>query len=150
MKNNKAFTILELTVAILIVGVLVAAAVPLLSGRADASKWSEAKTAMNTIASALQSYAEEKGSLTRIPTLAELGISEDKLDGPYFSHQAYAITEVSVVDGQVAFEITCSAVRSTRNGKPCNPSRMALTSNAQNRYVATFVEGKGTRGFRTD
>jgi type II secretory pathway pseudopilin PulG len=143
MKGHRAFTTLELTVLILIIGIAAAVAVPLLSGRVDASKWSEAKTTMSTIASALQSYAAQKGGLAGIPTLAEIGVSESELDGPYFSHQAYAITSASVVNGQVTFEITCTAARSTRNGKPCNPARMTLKADAENRYVAKFVEGSG-------
>ncbi len=144
MKDDKAFTTLELIVVILIVGIAAAVAVPLLSGRVDASKWSEARTTMNTIASALQSYAAEKGGFTGVPTLAEIGISNNELDGPYFSHQAYAITSASVANGQLAFEITCKTAHSTRSGKPCNPTQMTLTSNAGNRYVATFAKGSGT------
>ena len=64
MKNNKAFTMVELMVVVLIVGILAAVAVPMMTGRIDSSKWSEAKAAMGTIASALRSYAAEKGSFS--------------------------------------------------------------------------------------
>ncbi|MGE5296283.1 MAG: type II secretion system protein [Solirubrobacterales bacterium] len=144
MKSHKGFTMLEITVAILIVGLLVATAVPLLSGRIDASKWSEARTTMDTIASALRSYAAQKGSFANAPTLAELGLSNDRLDGAYFSHQAYAITSACAVDGRVAFEITCTAAKSVRGGKPCSPARMTLTSNATNNYGTTFAESNGS------
>lgn len=71
MKNNKAFTMVELMVVVLIVGILAAVAVPMMTGRIDSSKWSEAKSAMGTIASALRSYAGEKGSFT-MPRLSRI------------------------------------------------------------------------------
>ncbi len=53
MRSRVGFAMVELIVAVLIVGVLAAVAMPLMSGRIDASKWSEGKAAMGTIASAL-------------------------------------------------------------------------------------------------
>jgi len=134
----------ELMVVVLIVGILAAVAVPLMSGRIDSSKWSEAKAAMGTIASALRSYAAEKGSFSSAPTLADIGLSNNDLDGTYFTHQAYAITSASAASGQVSFVITCTAASSTRSGKPSAPATMTLTSNATNSYVATFAEGSGS------
>ena len=144
MKSSKGFTMVELMVVVLIVGILAAVAVPLMSGRIDASKWSEAKAAMGTIASSLRSYAAEKGSFSGAPTLAEIGLSNNELDGTYFSHQAYTITSASAAGGQVSFVITCTAASSTRSGKPASPAAMTLTSNAANSYVATFAEGSGS------
>lgn len=144
MKRSQGFTMVELMVVVLIVGILAAVAVPLMSGRIDASKWSEAKAAMGTIASALRSYAAEKGNFASAPTLAEVGISNNELDGTYFSHQAYAITSASATSGQVSFVITCTAASSTRASKPGSPATMTLTSSAANSYVATFAEGSGT------
>jgi prepilin-type N-terminal cleavage/methylation domain-containing protein len=141
MKNRSGFTMVELMVVVLIVGILAAVAVPLMSGRIDASKWSEAKAAMGTIASGLRSYAAEKGSFTSAPTLTQIGISNNDLDGTYFSHDAYAITSASASNSQVAFVITCTAASSTRTGKPTTPASMTLTSSAANSYVATFAEG---------
>ena len=62
MKAKKAFTMVELMVVILIVGILAAVAVPLMRGRIDSSKWSEGKAGMGTIASALRAYAAEKAN----------------------------------------------------------------------------------------
>jgi type IV pilus assembly protein PilA len=144
MKSSKAFTMVELMVVVLIVGILAAVAVPLMSGRIDSSKWSEGKAAMGTIASALRSYAAEKGSFTSAPALTDIGLANNDLDGTYFSHQSYAITSASATGGQVSFVITCTAGSSTRSGKPAAPAVMTLTSNAANSYVATFAEGAGT------
>ncbi len=144
MRSREGFTMVELMVVVLIVGILAAVAVPLMSGRIDASKWSEGKAAMGTIASALRAYAAEKGSFSTVPTLTEVGLSNNDLDGTYFTHDAYAITSASASSGQVSFVITCTAGSSTRSGKPTTPASMTLTSNATNSYVATFAEGSGS------
>jgi type IV pilus assembly protein PilA len=128
----------ELMVVVLIVGILAAVAVPLLTGRIDSSKWSEAKSAMGTVASSLRAYAAEKGSFTIAPTLTEVGISNNDLDGTYFSHEAYAITSATASSGQVSFVITCTAASSVRDSKPTRPASMTLTCNAANNYTATF------------
>jgi type IV pilus assembly protein PilA len=141
MKSKSGFTLVELMVVVLIVGILAAVAVPLMSGRIDSSKWSEAKAGMGTIASALRSYAAEKGSFTTAPTMAQVGISNNDLDGTYFSHECYVITSASASNSQVAFVITCTAATSSRAGKPTTPASMTLTSSAGNNYVATFAEG---------
>ena len=144
MKSHKAFTMVELMVVVLIVGILAAVAVPLMSGRIDSSKWSEGKAAMGTIASALRSYAAEKGGFASAPSLSDIGLPDNDLDGTYFTHQAYAITSASASGSQVSFVITCTAASSTRTGKPATPAVLTLTCNAANSYVATFAEGSGT------
>ena len=60
-ETRKGFTVVELLVVVLIVGILAVVAVPLMRGRTDASKWSEAKAAMSMIATALRTHAREKG-----------------------------------------------------------------------------------------
>ncbi len=144
MRNRKGFTMVELMVVVLIVGILAAVAVPLMSGRIDGSKWSEGKAAMGTIGSALRAYAAEKGSFASTPTLSEIGLSNNDLDGTYFTHDAYAITSASASSGQVSFVITCTAASSARSGKPATPASMTLTCSAANSYVATFAEGSGS------
>jgi prepilin-type N-terminal cleavage/methylation domain-containing protein len=143
MKSHRAFTMGELVMAVLIVGILAAAAVPLMSGRIDSSKWSEGKAAMSLIASALRTYATEKGTFTDRPSLTTIGITDGDLDGTYFSHEAYGIASASAVNGQVSFVITCTAASSTRSGRPTNPAVMTLTSNAANSHMATFAEESG-------
>jgi prepilin-type N-terminal cleavage/methylation domain-containing protein len=142
--THRGFTVVELMVVVLIVGVLAVVAIPLMKGRTDASKWSEAKTAMGTIASALRTYAAEKGSFSGAPALAAIGILDSDLDGTYFSHEAYAITSASRASGQTSFVITCTAADSTRDGAPSSPAVMTLTCNSQNGYLATFAGTEGS------
>lgn len=133
----------ELMVVVLIVGILAAVAVPLMSGRIDASKWSEAKAAMGTIASGLRAYTAEKGNFSSTPSLSDIGITDNDLDGTYFTHEAYAITSASASSSRVSFVINCTAADSTRTDKPSSPAGMTLTSSTANSYVATFAQVSG-------
>jgi len=136
---RRGFTALELLVVVLIVGVLSAMAVPLMKGRTDASKWSEAKMAMGTIASALRFYGSEKDNFLGAPGFEEIGILDGDLDGTYFSHGAYAIASASAFNGQTSFVITCTAANSTRPDAPSSPAVMTLTCNSGNGYQPTFA-----------
>lgn len=138
-ETRKGFTIVELVVVVLIVGILAVVAVPLMRGRTDASKWSEAKTAMSMIAATLRTHAREKGSFAGPSTFSQLGIPDQDLDGTYFTRECYEITSASAVDGRVSFVITCTAAHSQRSGAPTSPPVMALTCNAGNDYVAVFA-----------
>ena len=62
MKSKKGFTLIELMVVVLIVGILAAVAIPLMRGRIDSAKWSEGKASAGAIASAIRAYAVEKGT----------------------------------------------------------------------------------------
>jgi prepilin-type N-terminal cleavage/methylation domain-containing protein len=138
-RTRRAFSMVELMVVVLIVGILVSAAIPMMKGRTDASKWSEAKTTMGTIATALRAYGSERGSFASAPSLAEVGILNGDLDGTYFSHGAYAITSASASNGQTSFVITCKVADSTRADVPTSPAGMTLTCNSGNGYTATFA-----------
>ncbi len=85
MKSKGGFTLIELMVVIFIVGILAAVAVPLMRGRIDAARWSEGKSIMGTIATALRAHVAEKGSnFTAIPKLVQLGFAKNDLNGTYF------------------------------------------------------------------
>ena len=113
MKNVKGFTLVELMIVILIVGILASVAVPMMRNRVDAAKWSEGKAAAGTIATGLRAYAAEKGAdgFTAIPTLLEIGIANSDLLGTYFEPSDYTITSASydpARDAAIQFVITVS------------------------------------------
>ena len=86
MKNRFGFTIIELMVVILIVGILAAVAVPMLKGKIDKAKWSEGKAIMGTIARSLRAHVSEKGTnFTPVPTIQQLGFAAGDLNGTYFT-----------------------------------------------------------------
>ena len=104
-KKYKGFTIVELMVVILIIGILASVMVPMMRARVDRSKWSEACTSAGAIREAIRSYVAET-SVTTAKLLANnnlddvtiqesLGFNPKDLEGTYFSPEDYAITSVN-------------------------------------------------------
>jgi len=104
MRTRKGFTLIELMVVILIVGILAAVAIPIMRGRIDSAKWSEANASAGSIRTAVRAYIAEKGpnytnyaadiegTLTAVgPTL---GFSATDLDGAYFNQVNYVVSDV--------------------------------------------------------
>jgi prepilin-type N-terminal cleavage/methylation domain-containing protein len=140
MKNRKGFTLIELMVVVLIVGILAAVAIPLMRGRIDSAKWSEGKAGAGTIASAVRAYAAEYGTaVVAAPSLtANLGFGANDLDGTYFNQACYSVTNVTCTGtGQVTFTIVVTTV-GAKAGAPTTPATMTLTSSVANGYTATW------------
>ena len=113
MEGKGGFTLIELMVVILIVGILAAVAVPLMRGRIDAAKWSEGKATMGSIATALRAHIAEQGNaFTAVPTLAQLGFAANDLDGTHFTGGESGVGNFSWVindDDPINFLITAKA-----------------------------------------
>jgi prepilin-type N-terminal cleavage/methylation domain-containing protein len=121
MKKKNAFTLIELMVVILIVAVLAAAAVPLMRGRIDRSKWTEANAAAGSIRSAVKVYFMETGNvvtgnLNNASVQQALAIQSGDLTGSYFTASDYQIDSVST-DGIAVITATGSQTNAPSGSK---------------------------------
>jgi prepilin-type N-terminal cleavage/methylation domain-containing protein len=111
-KNRSGFTLVELMTVIMIVAILVSVAVPLMRGRIDASKWSEGKAMMGTIATALRAYGAEKGDNgTWPPSMTQLGFVAGDLTGTYFVDADFTWANAaydSTVTPSLTYTISCT------------------------------------------
>lgn len=113
MENRKGFTLIELMVVILTVGILAAISVPIYRGRIDSVTWSEGKAAMGTIATALRIYAVEKGTDGNYggnsPSFSELDFSAADLQSEYFDIGNYELGKVSYKKDKLKYTIKATA-----------------------------------------
>ncbi len=102
-------------VVVLIVGVLAAVAIPMMRGRINEAKWTEGKTTMGTIATAIRAYASEKRSTgaygANQPSMGRLGFIPTDFTGTYFDATNYSWTTAYVDGGAppLTFTITATA-----------------------------------------
>jgi len=139
MESRKGFTLIELMVVILIVGILAAVAVPLMRGRIDSAKWSEANAAAGTIRTALRAYWAEKGDtyagygadLNGAVAVfgTNLGIASSDLDGRYFLNGCYVISgaAINLAGDGLDYTITVTAATAPGpGGAPSSPASMVM------------------------
>jgi len=134
MNSRKGFTLVELMVVVLIVGILAAVAIPLMQGKIDAAKWSEGLAAGGTIATGIRAYAAEKGPTNGTAGFqatdvngsltggnANIGLADADLDGTYLSDACYAVSGASYASAG-ALNATILVTAASAEGGRDNPS----------------------------
>ncbi|MBC8379264.1 MAG: type II secretion system protein [Planctomycetes bacterium] len=121
IKKHNAFTLIELMVVILIVGVLAAASAPLMRAKIDRSKWTEANALAGSIRTAVQVYFIETGdtltgNLSNASVQQALGIQTQDLTGTYFIPSDYQIDSVTA-DGIAVVTATGSQTNAPSGSK---------------------------------
>ena len=94
MKRNSGFSLVELMIVIVIIGVLAAVAVPIYSNNVMKAKMSEADAALGSIRTMLRVYYGENGEYinsanTAVAGLSGVDIKEAELAGKYFNAASY-------------------------------------------------------------
>ena len=110
MKRNSGFSLVELMIVIVIIGVLAAVAVPIYSNNVMKAKMSEADAALGSIRTQLRVYYGENGVYPTATDelVVDVGttwndINANELDGKYFSDSSYTYT-----GDATTFTITCA------------------------------------------
>ncbi|MCK4590884.1 MAG: prepilin-type N-terminal cleavage/methylation domain-containing protein, partial [Candidatus Latescibacteria bacterium] len=102
-RDQKGFTLVELMIVVVIVGILAAVAIPMYRGSVEKARASEAEAALGTIRSSERVYHAEHGvyygadnaSVTPNATGNELALDQLDLDGRYFSYECYTFDGAS-------------------------------------------------------
>ena len=114
---RKGFTLVELMVAILIVGILATVSVPIVRGRIDTAKWVEAKASAGAVKTAVRAYiatsdsvqagySDIEGSLGTTSVASTLGFTDEALNGTYFYQSDYVISDVDGTLGRCVVTVT--------------------------------------------
>ncbi len=117
-RNQRGFTLVELMIVVIIVGILAAVAIPMYQGATERAKASEAVAALGTIRGAMRVYFAEHGTYinanftdgAQVTAGSVLDVTDTDLLGRYFSTECYTFDGDATAN---AFSIECDGASST-------------------------------------
>jgi len=143
-KKKHGFTLVELMIVVVIVGILAAVALGLYRGYTRKAMATEAKAGLGTIATSLRVVFAETSDYTDGGTITAPGaavgvvpgIDDDDLDGTYFDDEDYAIDTIT----GTTFELSCTAgVDSGRGTSTGNANGITVTLDELGDDTYTFL-----------
>ena len=117
-RDHSGFTLVELMIVVIVVGVLAGVAVPMYQVTAERSKASEATGALGSLHDLMRVHYAEYGSYAdasftdgaQVTVNGRLGMTDNDLYGRYFSTECYTF---SGAPGANSFTLECDGAAST-------------------------------------
>lgn len=116
-RRQRGFTLIEVMLTVMIIGVLASAATPILTNSIQRARASEATAALGSIRRAMRMHYVEHGTYKdpyftagrKVTFGGILAVSDTDLTGRYFSSECYTFEKVK----RRTFRIMCSGMAST-------------------------------------
>ena len=152
-RNQKGFTLIELMVVIVIIGILVAIALPNFIGAQDRAKLANVKSNMHTFQTIVETYAVDWGG-TYPQNIGEASNQATQAANPYwkslsnpFTNATNAITDARKPSGTTANEVIVASGTATalqgRTGYLGNSSASTVYAVYGADKAGNFIKDKG-------